>query len=252
MTNRLAEMTTREAGVAAQQDALVVIPAGAYEQHGPAMPMATDTIRAEAVAARLADEVGDQILIGPSIPVGVSPHHRDFAGTVTLSTATFAAVLTDYIDSLAHHGFRRFLVITGHGGNNATLGATAHDLLRTHPDVEFAWVAVSALAKDAIGALGVSEVHGHCGEAETAQMLCVAPELVRNELLEPGATTLAEMDPLARLSRAPGVNLSLAWGRLTSNGVLGDPTRVTPADGERIISEAVATLTHIVTEWAAA
>ncbi|MGV7904570.1 creatininase family protein, partial [Mycobacterium kansasii] len=77
------------------------------------------------------------------------------------STATFAAVLTEYVDSLAHHGFRRFLLVNGHGGNNAVLGTTAQDLLRTHPDVELAWVGVSALAKDAVARLGVSEVHGH-------------------------------------------------------------------------------------------
>lgn len=251
MTNYLAEMTTQEAGEAATRQAVVVIPAGAYEQHGPAMPLATDTIRAEAVVARAAERLGDRVVVGPSVPVGVSPHHRDYAGTVTLSTATFAAVLTDYVDSLAHHGFTRFLVVTGHGGNNATLGAIAQDLLRTHPEVEFGWVGVSALAKKAVAALDVSEVHGHCGEAETAQMLSVAPELVRTHLLEAGTATLAEMDPVARLSRSPGFNLALAWGRLTPNGVLGDPTRVTAGDGDRIISESVEAITQIVKEWAA-
>lgn len=250
MTNRLAEMTTHEAGIAAERDPVVIIPVGAYEQHGPAMPLATDIIRAEAVTARVADALGEAVVVGPSMPVGVSPHHRDFAGTVTLSTTTFAAVLTEYVDSLAHHGFRRFLVVTGHGGNNATLGTVAQDLLRTHPELEVAWVAVTALAKEAVRGLGVSEVHGHCGEAETAQMLCVAPELVRSELLEPGTTTLAEMEPVARLSRSEGVNLALPWSRLTRNGVLGDPTRVTAQDGERIIAQAVETITHLVTEWA--
>lgn len=252
MTNRLGEMTTREAAAAAESDAVVIIPAGAHEQHGPAMPIATDIIRAEAVTARVADRLGGDVVVGPSIPVGVSPHHRDFAGTVTLSTATFAAVLTDYVDSLAHHGFRRFVVITGHGGNNAVLGTVTQDLLRTHPDLEVAWVGITALAGEVVRELGVSEVHGHCGEAETAQMLCVAPELVRSELLEPGTTTLAEMEPVARLSRSPGINLALAWGRLTPNGVLGDPTRVTAQDGERIITQAVDTIVRLVTEWAAA
>ncbi|WP_205124343.1 creatininase family protein [Tsukamurella asaccharolytica] len=251
MSNRLASMTSAEAGSAAAGDPVVLLAAGALEQHGPAMPLGTDTIRAEAVTARVADDLGDAVVVGPTIPVGVSPHHRGFPGTMTLSTTTFAAVLTEYVGSLAHHGFRRFLVVNGHGGNNAVLGTTAQDLLGTHPDVELAWVGVSALAKDAVARLGVSEVHGHCGESETAQMLHVAPDLVRSELLEPGTTTLAQMEPVARLSRTPGFNLALAWERLTPNGVLGDPTRVSAEDGRRIIDESVTTLARLVREWRA-
>lgn len=250
MTQDLATMTTAEAASAAARGALVILPAGAYEQHGPAMPLATDTIRAEAVVRRVAEATDADVVIGPTVPVGVSPHHLHFAGTVTLSAATFAAVLTEYVDSLARHGFRRFLVVTGHGGNNATLGTIGQDLLRTHPDVEFAWAGITSLAGEQVRALGVSEVHGHCGEAETAQMLCVAPDLVRSELLEAGTTELAELDRVPRLSRRAGINLPLHWERLSPNGVLGDPRRVTAADGEQIVQAAVDSITDAIAEWA--
>lgn len=256
MTNRLAQMTTAEAADAAARGAVVIFPAGAYEQHGPAMPLATDTIRAEAVTARVADRLGEQVVVGPSLPVGVSPHHLGFAGTVSLSTRTFAAVATEYIDSLARHGFAKFLFVTGHGGNNAVLGTVVQDLLRDRADLEVAWVAVSPLAKEVVAELGVSEVHGHCGEAETAQMLAVAPELVRTELLAPGTTRLAQLehdagDRAARLSRRAGIDLGVRWERLSANGVLGDPTTVTAADGERIVAAAVARIGEFVQEWAA-
>lgn len=255
MSNLLAEMTSAEAGRAAERGAVVLLPTGAHEQHGPAMPLGTDIIRAEAVAARAAELLGEAVVLGPSLPVGVSPHHLAFPGTVTLSTSTFGAVLTEYIDSLARHGFRRFLAINGHGGNNAALSTIGQDLLRDRSELEFAWVGVSSLAKDVIADLDVAEVTGHCGESETAQMLAVAPELVRTELLEPGTTRLdqLEQDPTdraARLSRRAGFNLSVRWERLSRNGVLGDPTTVTAEDGERIIAASTDRIVEFIKEWA--
>lgn len=89
-------MTTVEAAHAAATGTVVIIPAGAFEQHGPGMPLATDLIRAEQIAARVAARLGHRTVVGPSSPVGVSPHHLAFAGTVTLSTSTFAAVVREY------------------------------------------------------------------------------------------------------------------------------------------------------------
>ena len=181
-------MTTLEAAEAVRARPLVIIPAGAFEQHGPGMPLATDTIRAEHVAELVALELAGRAVIGPSVPVGVSPHHLAFAGTVTLTTTTLAAVVREYADSLHRHGWRKILVITGHGGNNATLTTVAQDLLTTHPDLQFAWTPLTSLAADVVAGMRVSEVHGHSGEAETAQMLHLAPHLVHTERLAPGTT----------------------------------------------------------------
>ncbi|TDV55180.1 creatininase family protein [Actinophytocola oryzae] len=246
MTVRLGSMTTAEAADAV--GGVVIIPAGAFEQHGPGLPLATDLVRAEHVAERVARAVPGRVVVGPAIPVGVSPHHMAFAGTVTLSTTTFAAVVREYVGSLHHHGWRKVLVITGHGGNNAALTTVGQDLLTTHPDLRFAWTPVTALAGVAMPA--ATEVSGHGGEAETAQMLHLAPELVRRDRLEKGTTSLDELDPVARLSRRDGhPSLPVRYDLLSANGILGDPTTVTAADGESIVDAVVDRIASFVADW---
>ncbi|MFL1435771.1 creatininase family protein, partial [Nocardiopsis protaetiae] len=200
----LAEMTTVEAERAVTDSPLVLLPAGAFEQHGPGLPLATDLVRAERVAERVAARLGGRAVIGPALPVGVSPHHLAFAGTLSLGVDTFRTVVHEYVEGLYRHGWRKVLVVTGHGGNNAALTTVAQDLLARRPDLEFAWTPLTALAADAVAAMDVREVSGHSGEAETAQMLHLAPGLVRTGLLEAGTTALAELDDLSRLARRRG------------------------------------------------
>lgn len=247
---RLAEMTTAEATEAVRSAPVVILPAGAFEQHGPGMPLATDLVRAEAVAERVAAELGGRAVIGPVLPVGVSPHHLAFAGTVSLSTGTFAAVVREYVGALAAHGWRKILVITGHGGNNAALGTVAQDLLADRPDLEFAWTPVTPLAADVVAGMDVSEVHGHCGEAETAQMLAVAPHLVHRDRLAPGTVHRTQLDALGALSRRPGhPTLAVRYDRLSPSGVLGDPRRATARDGHAVVDAVVVRIVDFVKEW---
>ncbi|MFE4533583.1 creatininase family protein [Streptomyces scopuliridis] len=247
---RLAEMTTEEAATAVTAAPVVIVPAGAFEQHGPAMPLATDTIRAEGVAERVAAALSGRAVIGPSLPVGVSPHHLAFAGTVTLTTTTLAAVVREYVESLYRHGWRKILVITGHGGNNATLSTVAQDLLTTHPDLQFAWTPVTPLAAEVVSGMGVSEVHGHSGEAETAQLLHLAPGLVHTDRLTAGTTSIAQLDPLSRLSRhGAHPALVVRYDRLSPNGILGDPRRATAEDGQAVVDAVVVRVVAFVKEW---
>ncbi|MBO0609848.1 creatininase family protein [Myceligenerans salitolerans] len=250
--DRLAEMTTVEAAGAAARGTVVLIPAGALEQHGPAMALGTDLVRAEAVVAEVATNLPGRVVVGPSIPVGVSPHHLRFPGTVTLTTGTFAALVREYVTSLHRHGWTRFLVVTGHGGNNAALTTVAQDLLVSHPDVQFAWSPLTALAGDAVAALRPSAVHGHSGEAETAQMLYLAPHLVHTDRLEPGTTTPDQLDDVSRVARHHAQpTLTLPYDRLSPNGVLGDPRRATADDGAAIVKAVVGRITAFLEDWPA-
>lgn len=248
--HRLADMTTTEATDAVRDSPVVLVPAGAFEQHGPGLPLATDLVRADEVCRIVADRLGGQAVIGPAVPVGVSPHHLAFAGTVSLSPATFAAVVVEYVEDLYRHGWRKVLVVTGHGGNGAALGTVAQTLLRTRPDLEFAWTPLTPLAADVVAGTGVSEVHGHSGEAETAQMLHLAPDLVRSERLAPGTTTTSELDALGALSRRPGhPSLAVRYDRLSPVGVLGDPRRATAEKGREIVDAITYRITDFVGDW---
>lgn len=249
---RLGELTTDDAAASVARGDVVILPAGAFEQHGPAMPMATDLIRAEDMADRVAAALPGRVVIGPSLPVGVSPHHLGFAGTVTLRPATFLTVAREYVDSLAQHGWRRILVITGHAGNNATLGALAQDLLHDRPDIEFAWTAIASLAAPVTAKMDRAEVTGHCGESETAQMLHVAPHLVHADRLVPGTTALDQLDPLSRQARRTAPSLARRYDQLSANGVLGDPTTATADQGRAIVDAVTTALVDYVQEWLAA
>lgn len=251
--DRLAEMTTREAADAVARGTIVLIPAGALEQHGPGMALGTDLFRAEAVVAEVASNLAGRVVVGPSVPLGVSPHHMAFPGTVTLTTGTFAAVVREYVTSLHQHGWTRFLVVTGHGGNNATLTTVAQDLLVSHPGVQLAWSPLTSLAGAAVAAMEPSAVHGHSGEAETAQMLHIAPHLVHTDRLEPGTTTPDQLDDVSRTARRHAQPaLTLPYDRLSANGVLGDPRRATAEDGAAIVQAIVGRITTFLEEWQAA
>lgn len=247
-THRLAEMTTVEAAEAVAAGTVVAIPAGAFEQHGPGLPLATDLMRADAVADRVCAELPGRVVVGPAVPVGVSPHHLAFAGTVSLRPSTFTTLVREYVESLAGHGWRRILVLTGHGGNNAALGTVAQDLLREAPDLEFAWAGLTAPA--VVADMDVSEVHGHSGESETSQMLHLAPHLVRRDRLVAGTTRLDQLDPLSRLARHVGPpTLAVPYDRLSPHGVLGDPRRATAEDGRAIVDDVVGRIVAFVKEW---
>ena len=108
---------------------------------------------------------------------------------------------------------------------------------------------MTALAGDVVAAMDTSEVHGHSGEAETAQMLHLAPDQVRPERLRPGTTALDQLEPLPRLSRSRYPALAVGYDRLSPDGVLGDPRRATADDGRTIIDRATARLVAFVKEW---
>ncbi|MEM6490301.1 MAG: creatininase family protein [Pseudomonadota bacterium] len=99
----------------------LIIPIGSTEQHGPTGALGTDALCAEAIARAVGAEIG--VYVGPCIQTGMALHHLAFPGTIALRPTTLIALMEDYVLSLARHGFRRFLFLNGHGGNEATARA---------------------------------------------------------------------------------------------------------------------------------
>ena len=115
-------LTSKEIGKLAEQNAIVIIPMGSTEQHGPHLPVGTDAILAEWFSHRTADALrakGIPALITPTFAVANSMHHMSFPGTVSLRPGTFLTELKDLCIAIARHGFRRIAIINGHGGNTA-------------------------------------------------------------------------------------------------------------------------------------
>lgn len=179
------------------ETALVVWPVGATEQHGPHLPTGTDAMHAEWVtreAATRAAGLGVTVVVAPTLRIGSSQHHLPFGGTMSLPSETYYRTVRAGVESLVTDGFRRVVVVNGHGGNHELIQLVVRDLALEIPDVHLAAGSWWTIAWDALVAAGAAEVGrfpGHAGRFETSLMLAMRPELVVHPLPhrdQPGST----------------------------------------------------------------
>lgn len=215
--------------------AVLVIPLGATEQHGPHLPLGTDTLIATAVAARLVEHLGpDRAVLAPAVPYGASGEHEAFAGTLSVGSAALEAVVVELVRSAlppAGGRFQGVVLVNGHGGNAAAVHDAVARLTREGRAV-LAW-APRAPGGDA-----------HAGRTETSLVLALAPGLVAPPPWPAGDTrSLAELLPALR---AGGV------GAVAANGVLGDPAGASAEQGRALLDALAADLVTAVTaRWPA-
>jgi mycofactocin system creatininase family protein len=199
----------------------LVVPVGSTEQHGPHLPLDTDTRIATAVARavteRLADHDGSNWVLAPAIGYGASGEHEGFAGTVSIGTSALRLLLVEFGRS-ASRWASRLVFVNGHGGNVEALAA-ATALLR-YEGRDVGWCSCSVEGADA-----------HAGHTETSVLLHISPSDVWiDERLPGNSAPLAELMPQLRRGGVAAVS---------EVGVLGDPTTATAAEGERIFGEMV-------------
>ena len=215
------------------QPELAVLPVGAFEQHGPHLPLATDSLIAGALAGGLAERLGALLL--PALPVSCSQEHAGFPGTVWLAAGTLAAVVGDIRASLAHAGVERLAIVNAHGGN-LVLAHLAREANLAGPHV---WLGPGRhIQEAAFAAAGIeTSVHDdmHAGEYETSVLLHCHPNLVR---MEAAADELAERPLLAVKGLA-------AYSR---SGTVGRPTRATAEKGRVALEAMVAAMAAEVRE----
>jgi creatinine amidohydrolase len=211
----------------------VVLALGATEQHGRHLPLATDALLGDHLARMLAERL--DAFLGPTLRIGCSEHHVGFAGTMSLSQETFAAVVGDFVRSLLKGGFRRVVLVPSHGGNFAPLAAAVaeleereHVIALTDLGVLFQIAQLGEREYD----VPLSEGGLHAGEWETSLMLAIHPDLVHMDDAEAGFTGELE-EALEVLFKEGGV------AALSHNGAIGDPTRASAEHGERYWSAAV-------------
>ncbi|MFI5614817.1 creatininase family protein [Amycolatopsis sp. NPDC051903] len=225
----LTRMTWREVRAAAPA-AIALLPIGSQEQHAAHLPMGTDTMLAEAVVdGALARLDGDpQVVRLPALPYGHSPHHL-FAAAVSLSAATLQAVLADALDSLVRSGFRRVLIVNGHGGNDEIMRLAVK---------QYALEADVALAACSYWSLGEAAPPGHAGLFETSLMLAANPDLVREPAPRPDVTP----PPLFDRPPYPGLTVERhgEWAR--AGGSTDDATTATADRGTDLLDRRVAAL----------
>jgi len=243
----LADLSSPQFALACRTVDLVLIPVGAHEQHGPALPVSTDTLSAQVLGGLAATLLRPRVAVAPVIPWGVSWHHLGLPGTISLREETLIAIIEDTVRSLHGHGIERFLFVNTHGGNNAALHVAAERCHREHgvPIVAsvYAYSLIAAAAQDALGADAV----GHGGGDESALLLAIRPDLVDQSAL--GSREVNE--PVRRVQtivRAAGGVLPVRQHRTTATGVTGDSTHATAEAGQAILARATSQLRAIAEE----
>lgn len=233
----LAEMTSPEIDRALETVSLALIPVGATEQHGPNLELGTDYSMAHSLAQRVAAEVHPGAVVVPPLPFGISDHHMDFAGTISVSSQTFQTVCLDVVRSLSAHGLSKFLFVNGHQGNMTTL-AILVSRIRYELGLRAATVFWMAQARDVIEQHRRTERWGHACEIETSIALALNQALVRTESLEPG-DLIEEYGAFEDNYQPYAAQVSKPFSERTRNGAFGDATQATQEVGEIIVSTAV-------------
>lgn len=233
-----------------QTSAGVILPIGATEQHGPMGVIGTDAICAEVIARGAGEAAG--ALVGPTIAVGMSEHHMRFPGSMTLKPSTLIALISDYVLSLAAHGFRRFFFVNGHGGNIASLQAAFFEIynearragnpaaleLRCKAVNWWQPEPVAALIRDIFGAADGS----HATASEVAVTQFVDAANIKSATLDPpvaprggfyNSATFRQRYPDGRIGSNPGLATPEAGRRLHDAAI-----KAVAADYQAFLAEA--------------
>lgn len=238
-------LKSAEISALAARNAVAVVPVGSIEQHGPHLPTQVDTLLAGAIglrAARLAAAT-TPVVVTPTVWSGLAEHHMSLGGTLTLDLATFCAVLRCVCRSLARHGFKRILLLNGHGGNMAALTAFANEI---GPELQLpvATATYWTLAKDAFAEILERQATvRHACEAETSMLLALAPDLVDMAKAEDAVgPTEVELSAVA----GDAAHRYRSFKARTRHGAIGDPRAATAAKGEKLLDAAADAVAKLI------
>ncbi|HWG60231.1 MAG TPA: mycofactocin biosynthesis peptidyl-dipeptidase MftE [Streptosporangiaceae bacterium] len=224
----LGDLTWPEAQKLAEAGGVLAVPIGSTEQHGPHLPLSTDTDVAMALAGRLARARPD-VVVAPPLCYGSSGEHAGFAGTISIGQEALELLLVEFGRS-ASQTFRHQVFISAHGGNHDTVTRVAARLRTESRDI-LLWVpGIAHPAADP-----------HAGRDETSIQLALDASRVRAGLAEPG--NLTPLKALMPVLRAGGVRAA------SRSGVLGDPSGASAAEGEQILDQLATALAAAVRAW---
>ena len=225
MTHRLGEGTWTDHWKPTRRP-LLVVPIGACEQHGPHLPLDTDTRIASALANSLVNKYDGELLLCPALAITASAEHASFPGTLSLGATVFEQVIIELVRSADWAA--GVVLVNGHGGNRVSVDRAVSQLEYEQRRVLAWWPQIP-------------DGDAHAGHTETSMMLAISPELVRMDDAEEG-----RMEPLSELMaelRSGGV------GAVSPNGVLGDPRMATASHGRSLLTRLSIDLVAAVDEW---
>jgi creatinine amidohydrolase len=237
-TLRLEEMTWQQVKQAMEQGhRRVIFALGSIEQHGPHLPLVTDTLLGDALALRVAEKLGGT-LVAPTIRPGCSEHHMNFPGSLSISSDLLAALARAYCENLAHHGFETILLLPSHGGNFPTVARIVPELARAVPAkvvgysdlFEFTRVQNEIAAKYGVTAF---ESGAHAGCSETALVLAARADLVDRDQARAGF--VGDFIAEAKKFQAGAAGFEMRMENFSPIGVVGDPRNASAELGRDLL-----------------
>jgi len=234
------------------------------EQHGPHLPLWTDTAIASGIASRVEQRLPGQVLLAPTQPVGHSPHHSHF-GCVSLDIASYMAVIKGLCRSFAGMGIHRVFLLNGHGGNDVPCRAALCEMKVENPDLSVVLASYWTLAAEAFGRIRTSPPGGmnHACEMETSIMLVLHPEQVNlSEVQDDGPLARGDQQrfdslppsPLRRVPdmlRAQPYYMVRNFDEISATGTVGSPSHATREKGDLFLNAAVDAVADLVQAFAA-
>jgi creatinine amidohydrolase len=237
----LSRMTWQEVGDVSRE-VVFLTPTGSLEQHGPHLPLFTDSFIATAVAEAVEKNLPNKVVLTPPLWMGASGHHLKFPGTISASFETYEGAIISLAESLLPHGFRKFYFLNGHGGNTEPNGVALRKLKALHNDALFGHLGYFSLITEEIAQTleGPTKDMRHACEAEASLIMHLHPELVRaDKLRDDGLRT-----------EPPVKGAVLHFDEFTEQGSLGYATLATPQKGKAIFEAAVAAATTEIERFA--
>ncbi|MFQ6010845.1 MAG: creatininase family protein [Nitrososphaerales archaeon] len=233
MSRFLSEMTWQEVKDILNDTDLVLIPAGSTEQHGPHLPLNTDSLIAQEVSRRVGKLVKAPIF--PILDIGHSIEHLSFPGSISYSPETMLAVIRDISTSLSTHGFKHLVFINAHGGNNAVLELSLQ-WIRNNLDQGAVLFNVGDIAQERATRAKTKrqddhKIILHAEKIETSMILSIASDKVKKSLIK----TKSKKKKSGLSDNAFIGSLGWSASDLGEDGVIGDPTGATAAEGSALL-----------------
>jgi creatinine amidohydrolase len=219
---------------------VVLAPVAACEQHSRHLPTYTDTLLATAVAEGVEQRLPDSILLLPTLWLGASAHHLRFGATLSAEVETHVTVLCDLLGPLLDDGYRRVLMLNGHGGNTDTIHLALRRLQPRYQSCILSGAAYWELAEPDLAALatGPRKAMGHACEFETSMILTLRPDLVRRPEIHD--------DPPRDDPRLHGLFLADDMFQRTDHGAVGYPESASAEQGQKMLAATIARVAEVV------
>jgi creatinine amidohydrolase len=235
-------------------EAIAVLPVGAIEQHGPHLPVATDTAIVDGLVEATIKRLGTttlNVLFLPTIPIGKSDEHLRYPGTLTFSAETLVRVWTEIGASVARAGVRKILMLNSHGGQMGPLEIAARQLR-----IECQMLAVGCNwfmlgLPDGLFSADEQRIGIHAGDMETSMMLALMPDRVAMDQARNFGSTSEDNRQLFRvIGHQPGARIGWQMQDLNPAGAAGDATKATAAKGQAVINHVADRLVDLLKDMA--